>query len=222
MRRLFVSILSAAALLISMLSGVAAAPTLADAVPDGCATINQHSPNSGNLFFAGSYTAGEVITVTTQNDTNFIWIFDLDLGTNVAGSDTHSSGKTISYTITSSGIRTFDIAGSGEGVLLTMTCSVGGGAPVSSPGCQSQFAVLSQVRVPFLVAAHWGAGKGEIKRADGSAVTLPLNANHDGKDTYLVIAKQTINGVVWVGLFLGSCDPAWLPINQVQLLYPLS
>ena len=107
---------------------------------------------------------------------------------------------------------------------FTITCpsSTPVSTPVSVPGCEMQYPVLSQARVPNPVAAYWAPNKGAVTRADGSIVTLPLNANHDGKDTYLVIARQTVNGVVWVGLFLGSCDPAWLPLTQIQLLSPLS
>ena len=144
------------------------------------------------------------------------------------GNYTANSGSG-SYTIPGPGTHTVTviIVGNPNNLVIgptTITCpsSTPISTPVSVPGCEMQYPVLSQARVPNPVTAYWAPNKGAVTRADGSVVTLPLNANHDGKDTYLVISKQTINGVVWVGLFLGSCDPAWLPLTQVQLLAPLS
>ena len=220
MRRLIVPILSATALLASLLSGVVATPALAASISTGCAYINQNGTHS--LDLTDNFNAGEVITAT-QTGTDAMDITDDNSGALLAGSYSAFPGTSISYTIPSTGSWHFGMGlykPTGENT-IRITCSAGGGVGVSVPGCQSQFPVLSQVRVPYLVAAHWGAGKGEITRADHSVVNLPLDANHDGKDTYLVVAKQLVDGVWWVGLFLGSCNPAWLPLYQVQLLYPL-
>jgi hypothetical protein len=186
MRRLSVSILSVGVLLVSLFTSLVNTPILAASVSTGCAYINQN--NHQSLDFTDNFNAGEVITLT-QTGTDAMDITDDNSNKVVAGSTSGFPGTTISYTIPSTGSWHFSMGlyrPAGENT-LTSSCASGGGGgsnvAVSSPGCQSQFPVLSQARVPFLVAAHWGAGKGEIARADGSVVTLPLNANHDGKDT---------------------------------------
>jgi hypothetical protein len=53
-------------------------------------------------------------------------------------------------------------------------------------------------------------------------IMLPNDADHNGQDEYSVIAVQTVKGKLWYGLYIGSCDPVWVPASGVTVHNPIT
>jgi hypothetical protein len=56
---------------------------------------------------------------------------------------------------------------------------------------------------------------GELIRVNGADLWLPTDADNSGFDTYVVADVEHVDGRHWVGIFLGSEDWGWVPLDEV-------
>jgi hypothetical protein len=56
---------------------------------------------------------------------------------------------------------------------------------------------------------------------DGTKLDVLHDVDQNGQDEFLVIAKETVGDERWVGLFIGACEPVYVPLANVTLLRPM-
>lgn len=99
--------------------------------------------------------------------------------------------------------------------------------PVEQPTigvCARQWPVLSSIimSVNFPQVAEWGPAKGMVTLASGEPLVLPHDYNNDGADEYLVLdAQTTSDDTLWLGVFVGGCDPVYIRAENVTFTRPL-
>jgi hypothetical protein len=99
----------------------------------------------------------------------------------------------------------------------TMTVSITGESVAAVPQYVPQIGTVmittSQAQPVYQSPA------GQVIR-DGAAneVWLPNDANNDGFDTYVVTGVQSVNGEIWVSIYLGSQIWGWVPLDAVTPL----
>lgn len=101
-------------------------------------------------------------------------------------------------------------------------CSEGETEIFAGPGCSVGFPILSTATVTTAqsqIAYSWPEGEpARRSKSDSANIILPLDFDKGGIDEYLVIDKQTDSkGNLWLGLYIGSCNPVYVPASQVTL-----
>ncbi len=59
---------------------------------------------------------------------------------------------------------------------------------------------------------------GDLAKMGADEIWLPHDADHNGYDTYTVTGMETIDGRVWVSIFLGDQNFVWVPLDQVKVV----
>jgi hypothetical protein len=111
----------------------------------------------------------------------------------------------------------------------SMTQVVTGGAPGTPVptlfgGCPVAYPIYSSV-IMTTAQSQFGydaPGGLPVRRTDGSTITLPNDFARKGWDEYLIIAVKVFKGQTWYGLFIGSCQPVYVPADKVTLTRPLA
>lgn len=169
----------------------------------------------GSALTASAVCLGPDLQVTISNgDTPF----------NITGTGTGLPQLGVSagiYTLTGpgswTGVTVAETTGDLETLLLgDYTCA-------SAPPV-----VVAGIPVPYLGLVLLGGSQpaydapgGNPIVIDGVTISLPADADGNGFDTYIVTDIDILNGEVWVGLFVGSLNWAWVPLDNAQVLTSL-
>ena len=86
-------------------------------------------------------------------------------------------------------------------------------------GCTLQFPIYGTALVTNQQVGY-ASPNGEIARDQDNRVILLLHdLDNDGADTYLIVdIQEGAEGETWLGLFIGSCDPVYVQLQDVQPL----
>jgi hypothetical protein len=115
--------------------------------------------------------------------------------------------------------------------------SVGGGAWSTSTG-YDQFEIWASVPVvppvavgglhvpqigmiqidQFQTQPAYDAPDGSIISDQNGTIYLPADADNSFADTYVVTGIETIDGRVWLSIFLGNQNYGWVPLDKVTPL----
>jgi len=87
------------------------------------------------------------------------------------------------------------------------------------PNCPKAYPNLGAVIISNAQRQYalWAPEKDPATNADGAKISLPIDADKNGFDEYLVLAKQTVNDQLWYGIYVGGCNPVWVPANKVTV-----
>ena len=108
---------------------------------------------------------------------------------------------------------------------LTVDNLVTTNAPVPGGGGVTVLVVphVSDIRIDsWAPVVVYGDPEGEpAKLSDGTVIVLPQDYDNNGFDTYIVTEVRTVNGRVWVSIFLGNTSFVWVPLDQVTPISPI-
>lgn len=220
----FISIICLVALLASFGFSI---PTTQAAGSGGITTsVSQVCLNG--LYFTGTADISEVLNRDIES-----YILRGHVGTLInieAQGNTHiftSVGETATFFIAYPD-TTFVV---GEDVTYTAFANDGSGYG------GGQFATVQDCTVsPPLAVPHLGLVQIDVSQAQpaydapagsiirdsiGTEIYLPNDADHNGFDTYVVSDIVEIEGVYWIGLFLGNNNLGYVPLNGVTTLSAL-
>ncbi len=76
---------------------------------------------------------------------------------------------------------------------------------------QQEYLLVLTADIPVQV---YDSPAGSPIHLDGNALFLPADSDHNGYDTYRVMDLQTVDGVVWIGIYIGSDNWGWLPVIE--------
>ncbi|HEX3050704.1 MAG TPA: hypothetical protein VHP83_08620 [Aggregatilineaceae bacterium] len=93
---------------------------------------------------------------------------------------------------------------------------------VHVPGCDQAFTILSSALITTHQPGFWKPGGDEIVLADKTKLDLLHDVDQNGQDEYLVVARGLVGEERWVGLFIGACQPVYVPLAKVTLLRPMT
>ncbi|GAB4328365.1 MAG: hypothetical protein Kow00117_14840 [Phototrophicales bacterium] len=85
--------------------------------------------------------------------------------------------------------------------------------------CGQVFRIYGMVRIDEQMMGYGQPGRDVIRQADNSLLPILHDVDGDGYDTYLIIDEQNYDNQVWYGLFLGGCQPVYVPAEKVIRLY---
>jgi uncharacterized surface protein with fasciclin (FAS1) repeats len=80
----------------------------------------------------------------------------------------------------------------------------------AQPANTGEVTINAGANVPAL-----GTPGGQIVELGGNPLLLPADADNNGFDTYIITDTQTVNGVIYYGLFIGAPDSIWVRADQV-------
>lgn len=80
----------------------------------------------------------------------------------------------------------------------------------AQPANTGEVTINAGANVPAL-----GTPGGQVVELGGNPLLLPADADGNGFDTYIITDTQTINGVIYYGLFVGAPDSVWVRADQV-------
>jgi len=89
------------------------------------------------------------------------------------------------------------------------------------PGCDQMYPNLSSALVTNHMPGFWQAGGSEAVKTSAGVLDLLHDVDGNGQDEYVVITKATVAGERWGGLFIGACQPVYVPLANVTLLRPM-
>ena len=91
---------------------------------------------------------------------------------------------------------------------------------VNVPGCDSAFTIYGTALVLDQQLGYSEPNGEPARDMQGNLIWVLHDVDQDGADTYLIVDIQTgADGETWLGIFIGSCDPVYVPLNRV---YPLN
>lgn len=91
---------------------------------------------------------------------------------------------------------------------------------VTNPGCQIAFPIYGTALVLDQQLGYSEPNGEPARDVLGNLIWVLHDVDQDGQDTYLIVDIQTgADGETWLGIFIGSCDPVYVPLNMV---YPLN
>jgi len=93
---------------------------------------------------------------------------------------------------------------------------------VHVPGCEQAFTILSSALITTHQPGFWKPGGDEIVLANKTQLDLLHDVDQNGQDEYLVVARGLVGEERWVGLFIGACQPVYVPLANVTLLRPMT
>lgn len=70
----------------------------------------------------------------------------------------------------------------------------------------------------FQTQPAYDSPNGNIIQDQNGVIHLPHDFDNSFADTYVVTATQTVDGRVWVSIFLGNENFGWVPLDQVTAL----
>ncbi len=85
------------------------------------------------------------------------------------------------------------------------------GQPGTAGGDCGQPANRGMLRITQSTVGYQSPGGDIIRLANGAPLEVFNDAGRDGFDEYIISRETLIDDVSWYGLFLGSCDPVWVP-----------
>lgn len=59
----------------------------------------------------------------------------------------------------------------------------------------------------------------EVSFNGGQELWLPHDYDMNGFDTYVVTETMTVDGRIWVGMWLGTQSYGWVPLDMVTIIY---
>ncbi len=89
-----------------------------------------------------------------------------------------------------------------------------------NPGCTVSYPVLGSVLVYRNMPqdVYDVANGNVVNDSTGTKVQIPnLQTTVQDSYEYTIMEKQTVNGKLWYGLFVGGCTPVWVPAANVTL-----
>lgn len=207
------------------------------------ATLNGVNPNGTWTLYSADFFGGDNATLTGGWS---ITITDDAVASTALGATAVCNGDNLDVTI-STGDGPFNIIGTGAGlpqlgvsagvysltgpgswtgvtvdettgnletvVLGDFTCA---GAPVSVPGIPVPNLGVVMIDQSRAQAAYQEPGGDPV-----AGIVLPADADGSGFDTYIVTNIVYVGGEYWVGLFVGSADWVYVPLDQVLPLTDL-
>lgn len=87
-----------------------------------------------------------------------------------------------------------------------------------SPPLTVQHIGMVQISVGQSQPAYDAPSGSIIQDSEGTEIHLPNDADSSGSDTYVVSDIVEVDGVFWVGLFLGNNDLGYVPLSGVTTL----
>ncbi|PJF21108.1 MAG: hypothetical protein CUN56_12770 [Phototrophicales bacterium] len=85
--------------------------------------------------------------------------------------------------------------------------------------CERDTTIYGMARIDEQLVGYGQPGRDEIRQADNSLLPMLHDVDGNGYDTYLIIDIQTYENETWYGLFLGGCEPVYVPAEKVTRLY---
>ncbi|MFW5690892.1 MAG: hypothetical protein ACOCXZ_00210 [Chloroflexota bacterium] len=91
-----------------------------------------------------------------------------------------------------------------------------GGTSGEATFCKRSYPDLGRVRVTQAVYGYGQPGRDEIRRAsDAAQLNVFRDFDGSGADEFMIIDIATVDDQEWYGLFLGACDPVYVPASAV-------
>ncbi len=90
----------------------------------------------------------------------------------------------------------------------------------SIAGCDATFTIYGTALVLDQQLGYSEPNGEPARDLAGNLIWVLHDVDEDGQDTYLIVDIQTgIEGETWLGIFIGACNPVYVPLNKV---YPLN
>jgi hypothetical protein len=91
-------------------------------------------------------------------------------------------------------------------------------APAPKPALIVPHIGLVQISVGQSQPVYFAPDGGMIRDNEDNALMVPSDADGNGFDTYVVTQMQEVNGEMWIGIFMGSGNWGWVPLDSVTPL----
>ncbi len=90
----------------------------------------------------------------------------------------------------------------------------------SIAGCDATFTIYGTALVLDQQLGYSEPNGEPARDLAGNLIWVLHDVDQDGQDTYLIVDIQKgAEGETWLGIFIGSCNPVYVPLNKV---YPLN